>query len=248
MSEAIPSRWTFIRKSDRGGFSWFCCNCPAQTLREVQSGSVRSGKSLSCGCYATERRKAGVIHGASRNRRSSPEYSVWKVFKRRCYDSGFIGFCNYGGRGITVCQRWRNSFPAFLADMGKKPSQEHSIDRIRNDDGYWCGLADCPECGPAGREPNCRWATRKEQARNRRSTHYLTFNGLTQSVAAWTEQIGVGPGTILERIKRDWSVERALTTPISDKCRRGWQTRRGLIAPPDIESEGGHADPHAEGN
>jgi hypothetical protein len=84
----------------------------------------------------------------------------------RCYNPNNISYPYYGGRGITVCARWRESGPAFRSDMGSRPSPKHSIDRIDNDKGYWCGKSECPECGPANRKPNCRWATRKNQIAN----------------------------------------------------------------------------------
>ncbi|MGY8988455.1 MAG: hypothetical protein ACKVG7_07840, partial [Flavobacteriales bacterium] len=106
----------------------------------------------------------------------------------------------YGGRGISVCDRWRDSFENFLADMGERPSNEHSIDRKDNDGNY---------------EPdNCRWATKKEQGRNRRSNRILTFNNKTQTLIEWSEELGISSAVIRQRIKASgWSIEEALTTP-----------------------------------
>jgi len=101
--------------------------------------------------------------GASRGVRRSPEYEAWAAMKTRCYNPRFLGYARYGGRGITVCERWRGSFEAFLSDMGRRPSADHSIDRIDNDGNY---------------EPrNCRWATREEQARNRVQNIFVTYLG-----------------------------------------------------------------------
>ncbi len=117
----------------------------------------------------------------------------------RCRDPRNKCFANYGGRGITVCERW-SDFAAFLADMGPRPSLEHSIDRIDNSAGY------SPE--------NCRWATKSDQMRNTRRNNNLTFRGETLCVSAWAERVGIARRTLLSRIKLGWSVERVLTAPL----------------------------------
>jgi hypothetical protein len=107
---------------------------------------------------------------------------------------------DYANRGITICQRWRDSFEAFLADMGECPSEKHSIDRHPNNDGNY--------------EPgNCRWATAKEQGRNTRTNHFVTHNGRTMVVADWAIELGLSYATMLYRFK-NWTVERAITEPL----------------------------------
>jgi len=124
--------------------------------------------------------------------------------KRRCYDQNTIRHESWGGRGIRVCDRWKNDFPAFLADMGQKPSALHSIERRDNNANY----------DPS----NCFWASPKEQARNTRRNRHLTLNGRTMSVVEWADETGIHNNTIRQRLDYcGWSVEKALTTPVQKK-------------------------------
>lgn len=126
----------------------------------------------------------------------SVEYRAWRDMLNRCYWERHISYSNYGGRGVVVCERWRNSFEAFVTDMGMKPSPDLSLDRIDNDGDYTPG--------------NCRWATRTEQSANRRNAHRITAFGETLSITEWSKRTGVGSTTILMRIKRGWTPERAV--------------------------------------
>jgi hypothetical protein len=119
--------------------------------------------------------------------------------KTRCYNPKATNFADYGGRGITVCDRWRGSFMAFIADMGPRPSPLHTLDRNENSKGY------SPD--------NCRWATGKEQSRNKRNNVFLTFKGRSLTIAAWAEETGISVGRICARLRQGWPVERILTTP-----------------------------------
>jgi len=121
--------------------------------------------------------------------------------KARCYTTSNIGYPHYGGRGIAVCEHWRNSFPNFLEDMGRKPSPNHSLDRIDPNGNY------SPN--------NCQWATRDEQLNNTRRTRLITFHGKTQTVAQWAQQVGLRKSCLLYRLNAGWSVERALMQPSS---------------------------------
>lgn len=118
----------------------------------------------------------------------SPEYSAWNNMNRRCHSPLNAAFKDYGGRGITVCSRWRHSFLNFLSDMGPRPSQNHSIDRIDNDKGY----------GPG----NCKWSTLIEQNNNRRACRFITHNGVTRTLTQWANQIGIDPTLLGQRLKR----------------------------------------------
>ena len=121
--------------------------------------------------------------------------------KSRCYNKNDKDYALYGGRGIKVCKRWRDSFEAFFEDMGPKPSPKYSLDRYPNKDGDY--------------EPgNCRWATWREQQNNRRNNRRLTLNGKTHTITQWERITGISNHTIRARIRMGWSVEKALTTPI----------------------------------
>lgn len=126
----------------------------------------------------------------------TPEYSVWREMRSRCRDATRAQFPNYGGRGITICERW-NDFAAFYADMGARPTPQHSIDRIDNDGPY------SPE--------NCRWATRSEQQRNRTDNVRLTYQGKTQTLAEWALELGVKRQTLDARRRDGLPIEKILS-------------------------------------
>ena len=148
----VYGRWTVESYAVKRGekHCWNClCECGARKV--VRGNNLRNGNSKSCGClqkaYVTEHR---TIHGKS----GKPEYNSYTHMKSRCYNKKDKNYADYGGRGITVCSRWRNSAEYFFEDMGDKPSAQHSLDRIDNDGNY---------------EPdNCRWATSLEQSLNQR--------------------------------------------------------------------------------
>lgn len=134
------------------------------------------------------------FHGLSRIR----EYHVWGELKSRCLNKSHRVYSDYGGRGITVCERW-NKFSAFMEDMGLRPTPRHTIERIDND-------------GPYSKE-NCRWATYKDQQRNKRSTRFVMLNGVSKSLAAWVDELGSNRNAVDSRLRRGWSEKDALTTP-----------------------------------
>lgn len=121
---------------------------------------------------------------------------------QRCTNHKNKYYPNYGGRGITVCQEWRDSFENFLKDMGECPSK-HQIDRIDNNGGY--------------RKENCRWVTPKTNSRNRRDNRLETHNGKTQCLAAWAEEIGINIKTLGSRLRNGWSIENALKISVAKK-------------------------------
>lgn len=127
------------------------------------------------------------------------EYAVWSNMMQRCSHPNASSYERYGARGIRVCRRW-HKFSVFFADMGERPSPDHSIERDENEAGY----------GP----DNCRWATRKEQARNRRSTHLVDFRGRQMSLMEATELAGLPYHAVKKRIRRGWSPQLALTEPM----------------------------------
>jgi hypothetical protein len=149
-------RWLVLRRGDGPGKwkTYWLCRCDCGEEKSVPATHLRSGASTSCGCVG-HARKHGQSGGTKGTVRSA-EYETWHLMIQRCSNPKASGYENYGGRGIAVCQRWLESFEAFLVDMGPKPTPKHSIEREKNDLGYEPG--------------NCHWATSKEQGRNKRST------------------------------------------------------------------------------
>ena len=187
--------WTVIGYvgNDRTGQPKWLCRCSCGKERAVVCSHLRNGTSLSCGCQSPR----FTIHGNYK----VPEYQAWRNMIDRCTDSKRHDWHRYGGRGITVCQRWRNSYESFFADMGPRPSPQHSIDRIDNDGNYEPG--------------NCRWATVAEQASNKSNNRYLTFDGQTLTVSQWARKLGIKVDVLNLRLSHyNWTVERALTQPV----------------------------------
>ena len=151
-------------------------------------------------------------HGLSR----SVEYRAWQTMRLRCHVPTNPAFKDYGARGITVCARWLNDVRAFVGDVGPKPTARHEIDRKDNDGGYWCGKSECPDCGPAGRACNVRWATRSQNCRNRRSNKMVTYRGETKPLTEWIEALGLAPhaAAIQARFRDGWGVDDAFERPL----------------------------------
>jgi hypothetical protein len=131
--------------------------------------------------------------------KQEPEYLVWTNMKARCYTPSSSRYARYGERGIRVCERWRESYQAFLEDMGRRPSPDHQIDRRDNDGDY------TPK--------NCRWATRVENSWNRSATLWIEANGEKLPLAEWARRLGANPQTIADRLDRGWSPEDAVSRP-----------------------------------
>lgn len=170
-------------RTSHGRVMWCCkCDCGNETL--VRSDSLLGGDTQSCGCL----RGRAIVHGcASRIGQPTAEYRAWCEMKSRCYDSNLREYPQYGGRGITVCERWKNSFVEFLKDMGLKPTSKHTIERIDNLGSYF------PE--------NCKWATYKEQNRNKRNNHLVTYNGKTLCIAAWAEYLNISASVLSGKLR-----------------------------------------------
>ena len=195
------SRWTVLSKhperGDRGRVLWLCkCECGVKRL--VAAASLRNGRSHSCGCYSSERKKS---HGKSR----TPIYLVWRGMLKRCELPSHDQYRNYGGRGISVCSRWR-TFENFYADMGDRP-KGMSLDRINNDGNY---------------EPsNCRWASQTTQIRNKRNTAFIRYNGKRVALAAVCESLGVPLKRTRNRLAAGWPVKDALDPERQSRWRTG---------------------------
>lgn len=199
------NRWAVIGRAPntaQGQAQWFC-RCDCGTERILKSIVIRRGISKSCGCFKLE----GLVERSTKHGHAtngiSPTYYSWAGMVSRCTDQNSKIYVRYGGRGITVCDRWLQ-FPNFLADMGERPAGT-SLDRIDNERGYEPG--------------NCRWATPLQQARNTRGNYRITINGLTRCVTEWAEIRGVRSALIWERLAAGWSHEDAVMRPIEVKHR-----------------------------
>lgn len=171
------------------------CECECGNLTEVATNHLTSGHTKSCGCLHKERTiESHKTHGQKNTRL----YRIWRCMKQRCYNKNFPYFQDYGGRGITVCSEWYNDFMAFY-DWAMKNGYDNTltIDRIDVNGNY---------------EPNnCRWATAKQQARNRRNNINFTYNGETHCLKQWCEILGLNYNTVGTRFYTyGWSIERAL--------------------------------------
>lgn len=200
-------RWTVVvsRAPEGGGPTVADVKCDCGSVGTVIAQNLKRGLSMSCGCLLRDMAKAAAVngewgsvqrtHGLSR----TPEHISWLAAKGRCFNPLNPAFADYGGRGITMCAEWRDSFQAFLRDMGPCPVG-YEIDRIDNDKGYEPG--------------NCRWATPVQQSNNRRSNHVIEAFGKRLSLAEWARSTGLGYDLIKQRInKLGWVPERALSTP-----------------------------------
>lgn len=162
---------------------FYRCKCSCGNIRNVDRVNLLSGRSRSCGCFELSLK---TQHGMT----GMPIHRTWGGMKNRCLNPNNPQFKNYGGRGIKVCERWLESFENFYADMGDKPSPNHSLERKDNEMGY------SPD--------NCIWATPKEQARNTRVNVLVTIEGETKTLAEWSEQNGIDYSTLWRRHKSGW--------------------------------------------
>lgn len=140
------------------------------------------------------------------------EYITWLNMISRCEYPNRKDFKHYGGRGIRVCDKWRDSFESFLADMGPRPFQRASLDRINTDGNYEPG--------------NCRWATQKSQTRNKKNNRLLTIGGITKTLADWADEYGISARTVWKRLNRGWDPYKSLTHRFSGR----WVTIKGSRA------------------
>ena len=183
-------RWSVIKKQERrglyGSVPWLCqCDCGVQ--RDIVASTLVDGRSRSCGCWKSEKART---HGKSR----TAIYELWSGMLKRCSNTNSEQYANYGGRGIQVCERWKK-FENFYADMGECPAG-HSLDRIDNNGNY---------------EPrNCRWATQKQQVRNKQNTFMVEFEGKQIALAELCERHGLPLKRTRNRIVVGWPLEEAL--------------------------------------
>jgi hypothetical protein len=180
----------FHAKTSNGGSKWLLrCACGTEFVAWAES--------FKRGVLCRQCRNALIAaHRITHGGKYRTEYKSWSGMKNRCLNPAHEDFRLYGGRGITVCERWLESFENFLEDMGPKPPKT-SLDRIDNNKGY------TPE--------NCRWASNKLQSNNRRTNRTITFNGKTQTYKQWSEELGLGSGTIRMRVLSGWPTWKVLS-------------------------------------
>lgn len=169
-------------------------HCECGVIKDFFLEKLRSGKTKSCGCLRIDTGKNSATHGYSGGR----TYNIWAGMKSRCLNQNLEKWKDYGGRGITVCQRWIDSFESFLEDMGDAPDG-FTLDRKENSGNY--------------EKSNCRWATSSDQANNTRQNRFLEFNGKRMTISHWADEIGIDSHILYNRLRRGWSVERAITEP-----------------------------------
>jgi hypothetical protein len=198
---------------NRQGHSLWRCECDCGNANFVVAGtSLHSENTRSCGCL---KRKLTSERSRTHGMRHTPEYRAWRCMLNRCYRPTEKEYENYGGRGIRVCDGWRepHGFTAFLADVGLRPGPKYQLDRLDNDGGYEPG--------------NVRWRTKREQVMNRSDNRRVTVNGETLTVTEWSERTGINVGTIFQRIYRGWPSEYAVTLATGAHC-------PDLVRPPGV--------------
>ena len=164
--------------------AFWLCRCACGTMKPVATKELLRGRTQSCGCLLRDGYENTPNY--SNGKYKSAEFSTWKKMCSRCLNPKDCNFTRYGGAGITVCKEWKLSFLSFLHDMGTRPKGTTSIDRIDNSKGYY--------------KDNCRWATPKQQARNRGNNVTITFKGETRCIAEWSALLGISRYFVRKRM------------------------------------------------
>jgi len=192
------------RAENRNRHVYWRCRCDCGNEVEVRGDALTRGPTVSCGCYQHD---IATKHGMWQ----SPVYNIWRSMLTRCENPEMHAFDRYGGRGIKVCDRWHD-FELFYDDMGPRPGDSYSLDRIDNNGDY------CPD--------NCRWATKKQQSRNRCNNRIIEADGERRCISEWASIVGIKQGTLTQRLNRGWTAEEAMTIPVDLGNR--WKRRRSV--------------------
>lgn len=199
-------RLTVLRLSDnkKNGSTKWVCQCDCGNIVEVFSFNLTREHTKSCGCLAREKRSKRMKEknpGYKHGKNNSRLHIIWDAMKKRCYLNSHIHYLNYGGRGIEVCEEWKNNFMSFYnwaIDNGYK--DDLTIDRIDSDKNY------CPE--------NCRWITYKQQANNKRNNHFVEYKGKKYTISQLAEEKNIKYDILLYRINKGWDLEDAINLPV----------------------------------
>lgn len=198
-------RWTVIEKAGnlKSGNATWLCKCDCGTTRIVIGSNLTRGLSKSCGCYNIEKATERIINtkNTKHGLYNTKLYKVFASMKGRCYNKRDKAYKNYGMRGIKICDEWLNDFMCFYNWSIENGYEEGlSIERLDVNGNY---------------EPsNCKWITLHEQQFNKTDTHYLTYNNETKSIAEWSIETGIPYNTLRGRVRRGWSDEKSITTPV----------------------------------
>jgi len=183
-----------FRSSRQGYYNFWECLCTCGNKTIVLSENLKNGNTKSCGCQSSRLTFKDRI--TKHNQSNTKTYNSWRAMKDRCYSKNHIEYKRYGGKGITVCDRWINSYENFLKDMGEKPLGM-SLDRINSKKNY---------------EPkNCKWSSIKEQQNNKSTNVFIKFNGQSLTISQWADKFNMPSSRLRARIKRGWNFKDAIT-------------------------------------
>lgn len=198
-------RWTVLERApNKNGAVYWKCKCDCGAIKEVKGSNLRLGNSKSCGCLSRELSSERMkIHGGRKTRL----YEIWYNMRQRCYNSNIESYKNYGGRGIIVCNEWKNDFVSFRDwALSNGYTESLTLDRIDVNKNY------CPE--------NCRWVSQLMQQNNRSNNHYITYNNQNKTLAEWARELNFTYKMLEHRINRGWTVEEAFTIPKGGKRKK----------------------------
>ena len=196
-------RWTVLHFAGydiKNHFAIWMCQCHCGTLRPVFASMLINGTSQSCGCLKKERL---AVRMTTHGKYKTPERSIWNSMIQRCHNPNDKAYKNYGGRGITVCDRWRDSFEAFYTDMGPRPAPRLTLERLENDGPY------CKE--------NCAWKTYAVQRRNTRANRILIYKGVSKCATDWAILLHMNRDTFFKRLRDEWTIDEIIETPVDPR-------------------------------
>ena len=194
---------TAVANGKRNNGKYYVCKCDCGNIKEIYGGSLINGSTKSCGCLWEETNREWIENHTKYTNKQKDIYEIWTGMKQRCYNPRAFGYEYYGGKGVGVCKRWKDSFDNFYKDMGPRPSNKHSIDRIDNNTDY------SPN--------NCRWANSKEQSRNKESNVILELNGERKTLTDWAKELNIKRHTLYSRKRRGLSDKEILTAVHREK-------------------------------